>query len=67
MHLWRSRQSGTRYVRRLQSANVEVKKHYSDTEVLLLPSLIYQIHKSDCDVILCEGQQLKQPESWDDM
>lgn len=67
MHLWRSRQSGTRYVRRLQSAIVEVKKHYSDTEVLLLPSLIYQIHKSDCDVILCEGQRLKQPESWDDM
>lgn len=67
MHLWRSRQSGTWYVRRLQSANVEVKKHYSDTEVLLLPSLIYQIHKSDCDVILCEGQRLKQPESWDDM
>lgn len=67
MHLWRSRQSGTRYVRRLQSANVEVKKHYSDTEVLLLPSLIYQIHNSDCDVKLCEGQRLKQPESWDDM
>lgn len=41
--------------------------HYSDTEVLLLPSLIYQIHKSDCDVKLCEGQRPKQPESWDDM